>query len=146
MAFRFALDAVLRYRENIEHIEELALLKIVQEIAGVSSELQQVENQAKALREERERSLEKPIPAAHLREITEREMQCKVASDALRGRLKQLEVNRLQQLHVYQQAQRNRAALSEIRDRREEIHDREELRQVQKTLDEAHLARRRGGN
>ena len=33
MAFRFKLDAVLRFREGVEHTEEAALYRIVREIA-----------------------------------------------------------------------------------------------------------------
>ena len=42
MAFRFKLDAVLRFREGVEHAEEAALYRVVREIANAETELQQV--------------------------------------------------------------------------------------------------------
>ena len=51
MAFRFSLDAVLRFRESVEHSEEAVLHRIVQEIVGAELELQQVDAEQVASRD-----------------------------------------------------------------------------------------------
>ena len=51
MAFRFTLDAVLRFRESVEHSEEAVLLRIVQQIVETEQQLDQVEAEQIRIRE-----------------------------------------------------------------------------------------------
>ncbi len=55
--------------------EEAALHRIVREIAEVELELQQVDDKQSQLREQREQDLTQKLPAVHLLEIAEREME-----------------------------------------------------------------------
>ena len=143
MAFRFTLDAVLRFRESVEHSEEATLLLIVQQIIAAERELQQVDAEQVRIRGQRERDLALKLPAAHLREIAERELGLKVAADGLRLRLRQLEAQRLAQLAVYQTARQDREVLSELRERQRHAYQLNQKRQEQKTLDDLFLARTR---
>jgi len=146
MAFRFKLDAVLRFREGVEHAEEAALYRVVREIANAETELQQVKINQDRLREQRERELTLKLPAVHLLEIAEREFEFKNAAEALRLRLQKVETKRVKQLYIYQDAHRERLVLSQLRDQQRKAYELEQRRQEQKTLDDLFLARSKPGN
>ena len=141
MAFRFSLDAVLRFRESVEHSEEAALLRMVQQIAESEQELRRLGAEQARVREQRERDLARKLPAVHLRDIAVRELELKTAADDLRLRLTQLEGERLKQLAVYQSARQDRQVLSELREQQRHGYQMEQRRQQQKTLDDLFLAR-----
>ena len=145
MAFRFRLDAVLRFREGVEHTEEAALYRIVREIAEAEADLQQIIINQDLLREQRDQELKLKVPAVHLSESAEREFELKNAADALRLRLQQLETQRVKQLAIYQSAHQDRKVLSELRDQQRKAHELEQRRQEQKTLDDLFLARSKAG-
>jgi len=146
MPFRFKLDAVLRFREGVEHTEEAALYRIVREIADAEAELQQIKTNQDRLREQREQELMLKLPAVHLMEIADREFELKNAAQGLCLRLQQLETQRVKQLAIYQSAHRDREVLSELRHRQRQAHELEQRRQEQKTLDDLFLARSKPGN
>ena len=146
MAFRFKLDAVLRFREGAEHTEEAALYRIVREIADAEAELQQIKTNQDRLREQREQELTLKLPGVHLLEIAEREFEFKNTAEALRLRLQKLEAQRVKQLAIYQNAHRDRQVLSELRDQQRKAYELEQRRQEQKTLDDLFLARSKPGN
>jgi flagellar export protein FliJ len=146
MAFRFSLDAVLRFRQSVEHSEEAVLHRIVQDIAGVEMELQQADEKQTRLRAQREQNLTHKLPAVHLLEIAEREMELKKVADGLRSRLRQLETQRVKQLAIYQTAHRDRQVLSELREQQRRVYQLNQRRQEQKMLDDLFLARRRPGD
>ena len=143
MTFRFKLDAVLRFRESVEHTEELALHRLVREIGDVELELHQIDIKQVRLREQRERDLARKLPAVHLIEISERESKLDKMAAALRSRLQQLEIQRIKQLAIYQTAHQDRQILSELRDRQRDANQSEQRRQEQKMLDDLFLARSR---
>ena len=144
MAFRFTLDAVLRFRESVEHSEEATLLLIVQQIVAAEQELGQLGEEQVRIRTQREKDLALKLPASHLMDIAERESQLKVAADGLRVRLRQLETQRLAQLAIYQNARRDREVLSQLRERQHRAYQLQQKRQEQKTLDDMFLVRTRG--
>lgn len=141
MAFRFSLEGVLRVRESLERLEEIALYKIAQEIAAAELDLQQLETRQLTIREQRDMELTKGFPAIHLQEIAEEESRFMQAAEALRVLLRNLEGRRLAQLEVYRKAQQNRAVLSEMRKQQRHSYQRQQRRQEQKTLDDLFLSR-----
>ena len=141
MAFRFSLEAVLRFRQNVERLEEAALTRIVQEIAGVQLEFQRVNAQQESLRAQLERDLKRSLPAIHLMELAEQEAWLRAGAEALCVRLEELETQRLEQLAIYQKAQQGRQVLSEVRKRQQQSFETEQRRREQKTLDDLFLAR-----
>lgn len=144
MAFRFSLDAVLRFRESLEHSEETTLLLIVRQMVEAEQELQEVEAEQARIRGQLEKDLACTLPAAHLIDIAQRELELKGTADGLRVRLRQLEARRLTQLAVYQAVRRDRQVLSELRERQRYAYQLEQNRQDQKTLDDMFLVRTRG--
>ena len=143
MTFRFRLDAVLRFRESVERTEEAALHRIVQEVAEVELEIHRVNLKMIGLREQRERDLTRTIPAVHLMEIAERELELRKLNDGLHSRLQQLESQRLRQLAIYQTARQNREVLKELREQQRHAYQLEQGRREQKALDDLFLTRRR---
>jgi flagellar protein FliJ len=143
MAFRFTLDAVLRFRESVEHSEEATLLLIVQQIVAAEQELVQIGEEQVRIRRQREKDLALKLPASHLMDIAERESQLKVAADGLRLRLRHLETQRLARLAIYQTARRDREVLSKLRERQHHAYQLQQKRQEQKTLDDLFLAHAR---
>jgi len=141
MTFRFRLDGVLRFRKSVEQSEEVALYRIVREIIDVERELQQLESNQVRIREQREQDLTRTLPAVHLREIAERELELQTAADRVRSRLRQLETQRHQQLAIYQTAHQNREVLSELREQQRRAHQMEQRRREQKALDDLFLIR-----
>jgi flagellar export protein FliJ len=146
MAFRFTLDAVLRFRESVEHSEEAVLLRIVQQIVETEQQLAQIGAEQIRIRESREQDLALKLPGVHLTNIAMRELELKTAADGLRSELRQLEVQRVNQLSVYQTARQNRQVLTELREQQRHRHQLEQKRQEQKMLDDLFLARAREHN
>jgi flagellar export protein FliJ len=141
MPFRFRLDAVLRFRESVERTEEAALHRIVREIAEAQFELQQVDLKQADIREQRERELAQKLPAVHLLEIAERELQLGQVADRLRSQLQQLDLQRVKQMAVHQSAHQDRQVLSELREQQQRSYGMDQRRQEQKMLDDMFLAR-----
>ena len=67
-------------------------------------ELQQIKINQDQLREQREQELTIKLPAVHLLEIAERELEFINAAEALHLRLQKLEAQRVKQLAIYQNA------------------------------------------
>jgi flagellar export protein FliJ len=146
MPFRFQLDAVLRFREGVERTEEAALHRIVQEIADVERQLQEIDLRQVHLREQREHDLVQKLPALHLMEIVEQEEMLNKTVDELRLRLQQLHTQRIEQLAVYQAAHQDRQVLSELREQQQRAYALNQNRQEQKMLDDIFLARWKDGD
>jgi flagellar export protein FliJ len=141
MAFRFKLDAVLRFRESVERTEEAVLHRIVREIAEAQLELERIDLRQAQLREQRERDLAQTLPAVHLLEIVEQEQQLNQIADGIRTRLQQLDIQRIRQMTVYRSAHQDRQVLSELREQQQRSYGVEQRRQEQKMLDDMFLSR-----
>ena len=141
MAFRFKLDAVLRFRESVERTEEAVLHRIVREIAEAQLELERINLKQTHLREQRERDLAQTLPAVHLLEIAEQEEQLNQIGDGIRTKLQQLDIQRVKQMAIYQSAHQDRQVLSELREQQQRSYGVEQRRQEQKMLDDMFLAR-----
>jgi flagellar export protein FliJ len=141
MAFRFKLDAVLRFRESVERTEEAVLHRIVREIAEAQLELERINLNQAHLREQRERDLAQTLPAVHLLEIAEQEEQLNQIADGIRTKLQQLDIQRVKQMAIYQSAHQDRQVLSELREQQQRSYGVEQRRQEQKMLDDMFLAR-----
>ena len=142
MPFRFNLQSVLEYRKTVERAEELALYRIVQQIADVHLEIRHIATNQGSLREQRDRELTRGMHGVYLQELDEQEMRLTRSADALRAKLESLEISRQKQLAALQSARRDREVLNRIREERFERYQQEQLRQTQKMLDDLFLARK----
>src|SRR5262245_28403965 len=146
MPFRFSLEGVLSFRKNVEHAEELALNRILQEIATTHQQLQQLQTDHRLLREERDRDLAKAQPAVYLQELAEKEQYIERVIEIVQAQLRELDTKREAQLAVMRAAQQDREVLDEVRKQKHDAYQREQNRREQKTLDDLFLSRIKDGN
>lgn len=143
MAFRFALAAVLKYRESLEQREYLALERIQQEIVQTETALQQCEERRSAATQRREDALRRCVTSVHLQAAYEEETALEEQGEKLRVQLRQLQVKRQNCLKAYELARRNRELLDELRMRQLDAYRRDQVKREQATLDDILLSRRR---
>lgn len=146
MPFRFSLEGVLSYRKNLEHTEELTLNKILQEIAAKYQQLQQLQNDHRSLREQRDRDLARAQPAVYLQELAEKEKYIERVIEIFQAQLRELDIKREAQLAVLRAAQQDREVLDEVRKQKHDAYQREQNRREQKTLDDLFLSRIKDGD
>lgn len=145
MAFRFSLATVLRYRDSMEKREELALQKILVEIARTRLQVEQLTRQIARAQAAIEKTLEQPVSAAHL-QIMVSEVEVLVAQrKTLSGSLAALDRQRALQMQAYQAAHRDRRMLSEMADRQRDAYELGRVRREQKFVDDIFGARARRG-
>jgi flagellar export protein FliJ len=146
MPFRFSLEGVLSFRKNVEHAEELALNKILQEIATAHQQLHRLQSDHRSLREQRDRDLSKAQPAVYLQELAEKEQYIERAIEIVETQLRELDTKREAQLAVVRAAQQDREVIDEVRKQKQKIYQLEQNRREQKTLDDLFLSRIKDGN
>jgi flagellar export protein FliJ len=146
MPFRFSLEGVLSFRKNVEHAEELALNRILQEIATTQQQLQQLQTDHRLLREQRDRDLARSQPAAYLAELTKKEQYIERAVESTQAQLQELDTKREAQLAVLRAAQQDREVLDEVRKRKYDTYQLEQNHREQKTLDDLFLSRIKDGD
>lgn len=141
MAFRFPLATVLRFRQSIEKREELALQKVLVDIAQNIRKIEQLSARIAEAQQMREETLRQYTSAFQLQS-----MLCEVQIAAERRRslidsLASLEQKRIMQMTAYQAALQDRRTLSELEGRRREEYKVERERAQQKQVDDIFGAR-----
>ena len=142
MPFHFPLQAILHFRQSIEHQQELRLRAANQQVARGQHGIEQIDLRRQALLAEQSRDLGAGITAAELRFG----LQC--GSELIRHRRElELQLVRLQQLRdqqreIFQQARRTRETLEAVRDRQLRLYNQEAARREQRNLDDLFLLRR----
>lgn len=145
MAFRFALAAVLKYRESLEQRAYLALERVQQDIVQTEQHMLACEERYSAARMRRNSDLGRGITSVHLQAEYEEELALKQEMDRLRMQLQQLHAKRQECLKAYEAARRNREVLDDLRVQQFEAYRREQAKREQKTLDDVFLSRRKRG-
>jgi flagellar export protein FliJ len=143
MAFRFALAAVLKYRENLERREYLALGRVHQEIAQVEAQLRLLEQWCSGAAHAREAETAQGIAAVHLQAAFEQELKLERQRDELQARRQELKVRRQQCLKAYEQACQNREVLEDLRLRQLNAYRLDQAKREQRGIDDLFLSRRR---
>jgi flagellar export protein FliJ len=143
MAFRFTLAAVLRFRESVEKREEMALQKVLMQMAQVRRTIESLTAQIERAHKLRHDAMQNPQTAfelramlAHAEVAAERRTQLIVA-------LKELDEKRHAQMNAYQAAHRNRQMLSEMAVRQRDAWELEHARAQQKFVDDIFASRSR---
>jgi len=143
MAFRFALAAVLKYRQNLERSEYLALGRVQQELIHAETQLLECELLYTAATREREAEVARGVVSAHLQTAYEKELALEKHRDALRVRQHELQLKRQKCLLAYEQARQKREVLEDLRNRQWGVYRQEQARREQDRIDDIYLARRR---
>lgn len=141
MAFRFTLDAVLKYRKNLEQREYLALGRVHQEIAQVELELEQSEAWRSDAARLRETEAARGIASIHLQDAYERERQLEKQRDELQVKQQELKLKRQQCLKAYELARQKREILEELRSRQLQAYVLDQSRREQRRVDDMFLSR-----
>jgi flagellar export protein FliJ len=141
MAFRFPLATVLRFRDNVERREELALQKILQEIARTRLQIEQLNAAIVQAQADRNKSLLQSISAYQL-QVMARDVDAMIdRKKALIESLVPLEQKRQTQMLAYQAAHRARQMLSDMATRQRDAYEQQQARAQQKFLDDIFAAR-----
>jgi flagellar export protein FliJ len=142
MAFHFPLQAVLHFRQSLEHQQELRLRAANQQVARVRHVIERMDARRQELHAAQTRELSAGITAAELRFA----WQCD--AELLRHRrAHELQLVRLQRLRdeqreVFQRARRARETLESVRDQQLDRYQKEATRREQRCLDDLFLMRR----
>jgi len=143
MAFRFALAALLKYRESLEQREYSALEKVQQEIAQTENLMRECEQQLSAAQARRDHDLKHGVISVHLQAIYQEETALEDLQEKLQTHWQQLQVKRQNCMRAYELAHRNREVLHDLRLQQFDAYRKEQAKREQKTLDDIFLARRR---
>ncbi len=142
MPFHFPLQAVLRYRQGIEHQQELRLRAANQQVARLRHILEQVEGRRRELESTQSQALTSGVTSAELRFGLQCQTELLCAKQEIEGQLARAKQWRDQQRAIFQQARRTRETLEAVRDRQLRLHQREAARHDQRALDDLFLLRR----
>ena len=142
MPFHFPLQAVLHYRQSMEHQQELRLRAANQQVARVQHLIEQADLQRKELRSIEIEELSSGTTAAEL----QFGLLCEVSLLRRRRELEQqlIRVQQLrdQQREIFQQARRAREMLESLRDQQLHLYKKDVSRREQRSLDDLFLMRR----
>lgn len=141
MAFRFSLATVLLFRQSVEKREELALQKILMEMARTRKEIQEITTAIAAAHAARNQAMLSPLPASHVQDMLSDTDAAAERRKKLIESLAVLEREHQAQTKKYQAAHRDRQMLSDMQSRQREAYDQERARATQKFLDDIFAAR-----
>jgi len=141
MAFRFSLATVLRFRESVEKREELALQKILLEMARVRREIEKIETTIAASHKARNEAMQETLPASIIQDMIRDIESAMARRNKLLESLRALDRQRAIQTQKYQTAHRDRQMLSDMQIKQRDLYDLERARAEQKVLDDIFAAR-----
>ncbi|HVU47676.1 MAG TPA: flagellar FliJ family protein [Terracidiphilus sp.] len=141
MAFRFSLATVLRFRENVEKREELALQKILVEMAHVQREITHINAAITSAHNACNETMQSPVPASHIQDMLSDIEAAVDRRNKLIESLRALDRQRTVQMQKYQSAHRDRQMLSDMRTKQRDAYEQVQARAQQKFLDDIFAAR-----
>lgn len=141
MGFRFPLASVLRWRENIEKREELALQNLQIEMTRVQLRIEEITEEIAKANREREESLQRWMQAFELNGL---QNEMSAAVDARQRYTETLAVLKKQkeaQMIVYLVARSNRRMLTDLEKQHRIAWQQQQERTDQKRLDDVFTSR-----
>jgi flagellar export protein FliJ len=141
MAFHYRLEALLRLQRSVEHQEENRLLACMVQVAKAREELRAWEEWRWQRKREACSEAAGGSSGALLRFAAEWDEAARRGEKQMQEGLKAAEATAQKQRQVYREARQKREILEGLKDRQESVYSIEQLRQVQRSLDEAHLLR-----
>lgn len=142
MSFRFSLQAILHFRQSMEHQQELRLLAANQQVARGQHGIEQIDLRRGALQAQQTRELGAGVTAAELRFGLLCEAELLRHRRELELQLVRLQQLRDQQREIFRQARRARETLENVRDQQFRLYKQEAARREQRNLDDLFLLRR----
>ncbi len=142
MPFHFPLQALLHFRQSLEHQQELRLRAANQQVARVQHLVEQIDARRQELHAAQSVALSAGTSSAEMRFG----LQCEAELVRQRRELQQ-ELLRQQQLRdrqreIFQQARRTRETLEGVRDQQARLYKKEAARREQRNLDDLFLLRK----
>ncbi len=142
MAFHFALQAVLHFRQSVEHQQELRLRAANQLVGRARHLMQQMDAQRQELHFAQVKKLSLGMSAVELQFELLCETELLRRRRELEQQLARLEQLREQQRALFQQARQARETLEAVRDQQFRLYQKEAARREQRSLDDLFLLRR----
>jgi flagellar export protein FliJ len=142
MHFHFPLQAVLHYRQSIEHQQELRLRAANQQVVRVQHLIEQTDLRSKELRSMEIKELNSGTTAAELQFGLLCETSLLRQRRELEQQLTRMQQLRNQQRDIFQQARRGRETLESVRDQQLLLYKKDAARREQRSLDDLFLMRR----
>ena len=141
MAFHFPLEVVLRFRQSVEHQQELRLRAATQHVARVRHLIEQLDQRAKEMQNRQWHELNAGTTAAELRFAFLCQSALSEQRRVLETELVRLQHLRNEQQKIYQKARRERETIASLRDRQQREYRRQAARREQRQLDDLFLLR-----
>ncbi len=142
MAFHFPLQALLHFRESIEHQQELRLRAANQLVLRVRHLIDGAEQRRQELQCAQLQELGAGTTAAELRFGSQCLAELQRHRHELEQQLAAAQQACRQQREIFQQAKQARETLEGVRDRQLLLYRKEALRREQRNLDDLYLLRR----
>lgn len=142
MAFRFPLQAVLHYRESLEHQQELRLRAAHQQVARLRRVLDQYGARAQDLHASQARELAAGTTIAELRFHAVCQSALEHRRQELERELQRLQILRDDAQKLFVEARRRTETLAGLHDAQRRAYERTRARSEQRQLDDAFLLRR----
>lgn len=142
MAFRFSLAAVLRYRQGLEHQQELRLHEANQRLLAARQRVEEAGRLLAAMAREDAGKLTVGLSSAELQFDLFLRSRAAARRLALEKQLAGCERARAECLQSYHQARQQREGVEALRRQQFELYRQEEARREQRRLDDMFLLRR----
>jgi flagellar export protein FliJ len=142
MSFHFRLQAILHFRQSIEHQQELRLRAANQQVARVRHMVEQIDARRQELAAEQGRGLSLGVTAAELRFGMQCDVELVRHKKELLQQLQRFQQLRDQQREILRQARKARETLEGVRDQQLRLFEQEATRREQRNQDDLFLLRR----
>ena len=142
MAFRFALERLLRFQKNLERQHELLLQVANHEVAMVLQRLEQADIAMRCTRGENERALSIGARASEMHFLAEYQKTLLSRRSQLQDELARRQEQRRECLQAFQEIRRKREATETLRKRRLHAFREQQAREHQRRVDDLFLMRR----
>jgi flagellar export protein FliJ len=142
MPFHFPLQAVLHFRQSLEHQQELHLRAANQRVAGARHLLEQIDARIREAHSHQTQQMTNGTTAGELQFLLVCESTLSRRRREQEQELTRQEKLRDDQREMFQQARRRRETLDRLQDRRLRIYHLESARREQRDMDNLFLLRR----
>jgi flagellar export protein FliJ len=142
MPFHFSLETLLRYRQSLEHQQELLLQEINQQIRKLQREIDDTSRRLQELTAAEHSQMESGLTAAEMQfNLLCRSVLFRHRAELGKEMIRRLEL-REQRRQTLLHAQRQRKIVDTLREHQFQLFRQQEARQEQRRLDDAFLLRR----